>query len=162
MQNPSTETSITEIPIINPTSDHSIVVKVKEESEKHIPNMNINFIMNMEEGRVLSVYTSLTDLPQNNLKEYSVDPTNIIYFDPTTKKICGFLMKNESFLPKGADIFKVQKEFVDVLTKAKTPSLLQAYRITSHYWVVLDSGFSYALGKVVMAVEDPNLDPPTT
>jgi hypothetical protein len=161
MLKPSTETTL-DLPILTESSDHSITIKVVRQEANHVPNLKISFIMDPIDNRVQSAYACLTDLPQNSLKEYMVDEASCVYFDSNTKKVSAFLIKNESFLPKEKDIETSQKEFFSVLSASNSPWLIQAYRLLCHYWVVFDAGSAYALGKVVMAVEDPNEDPEIT
>lgn len=161
MPKPSTEITV-DLPILSSSSDHVISIKINKEEANYIPNLNLRFTMDPEDNRVSFAYASLSDSPQTSLKEYAIDSASCIYFDSTTKKICAFLIKNETFLPEERSIDDSQKEFFTALSASNNPWLIQAYRLLSHYWIVLDAGSSYALGKVVLAVEDPSEDPEQT
>lgn len=151
---------VEDYPIISDTSNHEINIVVSKDPSNHVPNLKIRFIIDSVNLRIQKGYLELSDRPQGNLREYTVDEGNTVFYS-IDKKISGFLINNTCF-PKDVDPEDIQKEMNTLLGATKDKELLQAYRTFCFYYHLVDAGYSISKQIMTAATESENSNPDDT
>lgn len=148
---------VKDYPVISDSSYHTIIVNAQEEQNNYIPRIKIKFVVDSSNFRIERGYLELVDRQEKELKEYKVDEGNSIFYN-SKKQVAAFLVLNTTFSIGDTPIEDLQKEMHSVLGATKDKYLLQAYRLLSLYWSIIDCGLNVS-HQAMLDIEDEDNQP---